>query len=322
MTQIKAHWLGSDEPDFFDFLQTKLHDKVRVTFGVEVPPDVQVLVTGRVSAENLAAAPDLKAILIPWAGLPGQMGEMMADYPQVSVHNLHHNATTTGEMALTLMMSAAKNVIPLDRNFRQHDWTYRYNRAPDFVLGGQTALILGYGAIGQHVGVVCKAMGMEVLGIRRQPSDEPNVYLPDGLPELLPRANVLLVCLPGTPDTEGMIGEEEIALLPEGALVINVGRGPVIDQAALYHALKDGHLYGAGMDVWYNYPTDAESRSNTPPADFPFHELDNVVMSPHRGGGGGADEVERRRMMAVAEFLNAAARGEPMPSEVDLGRGY
>jgi phosphoglycerate dehydrogenase-like enzyme len=74
------------------------------------------------------------------------------------------------------------------------------------------------------------------------------------------------------------------------------------------------------MDVWYNYPSDEESRTNTPPADYPFHELDNVVMSPHRGGG--TRDTEVLRMDALALALNAAARGEPIPNKIDLKAGY
>jgi phosphoglycerate dehydrogenase-like enzyme len=117
-----------------------------------------------------------------------------------------------------------------------------------------------------------------------------------------------------------MIGKEEINLLPPNAILVNVGRGPVVDQETLYQALKDKQLHSAGIDVWYNYPQDEDSRANTPPADYPFHELENVVMSPHRGGG--AMDVEILRMEHLAHLLNTAAKGEPIPNRVDLTRGY
>jgi phosphoglycerate dehydrogenase-like enzyme len=103
-------------------------------------------------------------------------------------------------------------------------------------------------------------------------------------------------------------------------VLINIARGPIVDEAALYNALRGGSLYGAGLDVWYNYPADEQSRSHTAPSYHPFHELDNVVMSPHRAGG--SDETERLRMAHLAELLNAAARGEPMPNRVNLQAGY
>jgi phosphoglycerate dehydrogenase-like enzyme len=117
-----------------------------------------------------------------------------------------------------------------------------------------------------------------------------------------------------------LIGERELALLPPDAVLVNVGRGPIVDEAALYHALHEGTLHAAGLDVWYNYPADEASRSHTPPSAYPFHELDNVVMSPHRAGG--SDESEMRRMTHLAALLNAAARGDEMPNRVDLQAGY
>ena len=104
------------------------------------------------------------------------------------------------------------------------------------------------------------------------------------------------------------------------AALDNVGRGPVVDEAALYRALRDGRLDAAGLDVWYNYPADKASRSTTQPSDYPFHDLDNVVMSPHRGGY--STERIERRMAHLARLLNLAARGEPMPNRVDVWEGY
>lgn len=309
-------------PDSLAVLHERLMPSITVSTGPELLPTTQILVAGRPTRTHLDSAPDLRALVIPFAGLPASTRDLLRDYPRISVHNLHHNAPMTAEMAVALMMAASKRLVPVDRAFRTHDWRERHNGAANLVLDGKTALVLGYGSIGRRVGVMCRALGMEVLAVRRNPGDEASVFPPEALLSLLPRAHALIVTLPGTPATEGMIGTMEIGLLPPGAVVVNVGRGAVIEQAALYHALRDGHLHGAGLDVWYTYPTDADSRANTPPADYPFHELDNVVMSPHRAGGGGAEEVEARRMTALAASLNAAARGEPLPHKVDVIAGY
>jgi phosphoglycerate dehydrogenase-like enzyme len=148
------------------------------------------------------------------------------------------------------------------------------------------------------------------------------IHLSDELYSLLPLADILMVILPLTPKTEGLIGEDEINLLPEGSILVNVGRGKVVDQRALYDALKSKHLYGAGIDVWYNYPADVDSRQNTPPADYPFHELDNIVMSPHRAGGVNSSDTERLRIEHLAQLINHAARGEEIPNRVDVYKGY
>jgi phosphoglycerate dehydrogenase-like enzyme len=136
----------------------------------------------------------------------------------------------------------------------------------------------------------------------------------------LPQANILVVALPLTPETRGLIGAAELALLRSPALLVNVGRGPIVDEAALYEALRSGRLHAAGLDVWYNYPTDTASRARTPPSQFPFHELKNVVMTPHYIANN--SENDQRFVAELATMLNTAARGEPLPNRVDVWAGY
>ena len=134
------------------------------------------------------------------------------------------------------------------------------------------------------------------------------------------------VCIPGSPQP-GFL-EQLRARLDRGVeladdgyhvFVVNTGRGPIVDEPALFDVLRAGRLR-AGLDVWYRYPEDEAARVGTPPAALPFYELDNVVMSPHRGGL--CAEAERLRAVSLAEMLNAGARGEPMPGRVDLDAGY
>jgi phosphoglycerate dehydrogenase-like enzyme len=221
------------------------------------------------------------------------------------------------------LLAAAKFIIPLDQKLRANDWSPRYAPSRSIGLDGKTALIVGYGQIGQRVGHVCRALGMTVLATRRQhleSDDVAEVHPTSDLPHLLPRAHALIITAPLTPETQGLIGENELAALPRGAVLVNVGRGAIVDEAALYHALKNGLLAAAGLDVWYNYPTDEVSRTNTPPSQYPFGELDNVVLSPHRGGD--EMDIDAARMQHLAELLNAAARGDEIPNRVNLEAGY
>lgn len=326
MSELNFHLLVKPEQQYYDYLRSKLYADIRLTTGDAVPDDIHILVAGRPRREHLTNKAKLHSLIIPYAGMPPETAELLKDFRKMTVHNLHHNAPMTGEMAVALLLAAAKSLIPVDQTFRGHDWTPRYTDTPCMVLEGKTALVLGYGKVGRYVTRVCWAMGMRVLAIKRRVDERAANLVTlgalDKLHEWLPKAHILVVCLPGTPETTSLIGEDEIAMLPRGALVVNVGRGSVIDQKALYCALKDGHLMGAGLDVWYNYPPDPEARTHTPPSDYPFHELENVVMSPHRAGGGGLHEVEIRRMDALAESLNAAASGQPIPNRVDLRLGY
>ncbi len=305
-------------------LHAQLKDTISLTYG-EVPASAtyEILVAGRPTEAQLRASPSLKSVIVPFAGIPPATRTLLQEFPHITLHNLHYNVMPTSEMAVALLFAVAKGVVPADQALRRHDWTARYAPHPSMLLHGKTALIVGYGNIGRQIGVVLKAIGMKVLGIRRRYRDPANgIYTAGDLHSILPQANVVMVVLPGTGDTKGMLGATELALLPRGAIVVNVGRALVIDQYALYDALKDGHLLGAGLDVWYHYPNDVSSRTNTPPADVPFHELENVVLSPHRAGGGGEPEIEGLRFKALADALNHAAQGEPLPNRVDVETGY
>lgn len=324
---LHVHYLRALDEQPLACLHDQLDRRVELTSGKELPTEAafEILVAGRPEREHLTASPRLRALVIPWAGLPTSTRELMRDFAQVTVHNLHHNAVPTAEMAFALLLAAAKCIVPMDRSLRAHDWTPRYRPNRTLLLEGKTALILGYGAIGQHVARLCRGLGMRVIATRRKDpaSDDAGaheVHPPQALHTLLPDVHALVICLPLTPETTGLIGEDELDLLPPNSVLVNIGRGPIVDEAALYHALRERKLHAAGLDVWYNYPEDEASRSQTPPSAFPFQELDNVVMSPHRGGG--SSETEMRRMTHLARLLNVAARGEELPNRVDLDAGY
>jgi phosphoglycerate dehydrogenase-like enzyme len=327
-SRVSSFYPRGADLEIWQKFQALLDPEVEFVTGeqVEQQADYHVLVSGRPDREMLTASPNLHTLVIPWAGLPDVTAEVMADFPHIPIYNLHHNARTTAESAIMLMFTAAKRIIPIDRTFRQNDWRQRYAPNESIYLYQKTVLILGFGSIGEHVARACQALGMNVVGIKRNP-DTPlpedlhaEIHPPQALHELLPRADVLIITLPLTKETNGLISEEELALLPEHAVLVNVGRGAIVDQSALYHALKDGKLHSAGIDVWYNYPPDKDSYPNTPPADYPFHELDNIVMSPHRGGG--SMEVEAIRMQHLAELINQLARHGEAPNKINLEQGY
>lgn len=309
-------------------IRANLEAGINLTCGPTIPDpaEVHVLVTGRPERVHLQTCPQLHSLVIPFAGLPTTTRDLMREFPGIAVYNLHHNASLTAELALALLFGAAKFILPFDREFRQNDWSRRYQPNPSVVLEGKTILVLGFGEIGKRIGRVCHALGMRVLAVRRRPELPGGVEFPvdiygtNGLDQLLPQTHVLMVALPATPETDGLIGMEQLRGMPPGGILVNVGRGAIVDQQALFDALRDGHLTAAGLDVWYNYPGNEAERRNTPPATLPFHELENVIMSPHRGGQ--TRETETLRMKALAELLNAIARGGPVPNRVDVEAGY
>lgn len=324
---LAVHMSNKPDDEARAILRDKLDPAVKLSFG-DIPddPDYEVLVSGRPEPDHLTASPNLHTLIVPWAGIPPETRELAQKFPNLTVRNSHFPGVPVAEGTVALMLAAAKFTVTADRYMRKGDWSMDYQHdSPGILLQGKTALILGYGAIGRKVAPVCHALGMEVLATRRSvdravEENDVTIYPPKALHDLLPRANLLIVALPLTPETEGLIGARELALLPARAVLVNVGRGKIVQEEALYNALKDGTLHAAGIDVWYNYPDNREASTQTFPSRYPFHKLDNVIMSPHRTGS--TDETERLRMESLAELLNAIARGGEVPNRVDLEAGY
>jgi phosphoglycerate dehydrogenase-like enzyme len=324
-TPLVVHMLHDFGDDARAQLLAALDDSVDVTWGDAPSAATRVLVGGRPTSEHLLACPLLERLIVPWAGVPPAIGDAARQRPGLRVHNLHHNAAATAETAVALLLAAAKCLVPQDAALRRGDWSPRYEEKGSLLLDGQSALVLGLGAIGSRVARALCGLGMRVAGTRRgavgeSVADGVAVHPPGHLPTLLTSARVLVIALPLTDETRGLIGERELAALPSGAVLVNVGRGPIVDEAALYAALASGRLAAAGLDVWYRYPKTPEERTDCLPSTHPFHELSNVVLSPHRAGH--ASGIDTRRMADLALLLNAIARDEHVPNAVDPSRGY
>ena len=195
---------------------------------------------------------------------------------------------------------------------------------PQIALEGKRALVLGLGAVGSRCAAALATMGMEVHavtrsaprnGARRRLPSGAQVWLhpSDALMEQLALTSALLVCVPGTRETAGLIGRAQLAALPAArAVVVNVARGSCVDEDAVHAALASGHLFGYASDVWWKYPDAWSEVESTPPWSSPEASLAPLphctVLSPHRGGAVGLEETEQRRWRGLAAALNAAAR--------------
>jgi phosphoglycerate dehydrogenase-like enzyme len=193
----------------------------------------------------------------------------------------------------------------------------RWNPADVDELHGKTLGIVGYGQIGRACAERARPFGMRVLGLRRRPELSPNdplldaVYGPPQLHELIARSDVLVLAAPNTPQTAGMIGAREIGLMRPNAVLINVGRGSLVDEPALVEALRARRILGAGLDVFATEPL--------PPAS-PLWDLDNVLLSPHT-----ADRTPGWLDRAIEVFVRnyeKYRRGEELENIVDKQAGY
>jgi phosphoglycerate dehydrogenase-like enzyme len=200
------------------------------------------------------------------AGLSRRERERVAVTTSAGVH-----AVPLAEFALLGLLAFAKDLPRLLRDRAGRRWDH-YAAGE---LRGRTVLVLGLGGIGREVVRLASAFGMRTLGIRRRPDDVPHLdelHPPERLRELLPRADAVVVTLPRTKATRGLLGADELALLPQGAILVNVGRGAVVDEDALVEALREGRLAGAALDVFAREPLPPES---------PLWELPNVLLAPH-----------------------------------------
>jgi phosphoglycerate dehydrogenase-like enzyme len=219
-----------------------------------------------------------------------------------------------GEFVLGAILHFAKGFRAMIRNQEAGVW------APFDIeeISRQTVGIVGYGDIGRAVASRARAMGMQVLALKRHapPSDSADafadrVFPPENRMEMLSRSDYVVVAAPLTPETRGMIGEAEFEAMKPGAVIINVGRGPVIDEAAMVRALTERSIKGAALDVFDREPL---------PEGHPFYKLDNVLLSPHA-----ADHTATWIDDAMRFFLTQFERyikGEPLLNVVDKKLGY
>jgi phosphoglycerate dehydrogenase-like enzyme len=207
------------------------------------------------------------------------------------------------EHALALLLALVKRLPELHESQRTHAWKHEFFATE---LYGRTACVIGLGDVGRSVARLLKAFGVHLLGVRRsaQPvSEVDETHTVDALGSVLERSSIAILAPALTPATQHLVGAVELARLPAGALVINVGRGAVLDEAALIAALVSGHLGGAGLDVLVDEP---------PPPDSPLWDLPNVIITPHSAAHTGA--TDDRSVELFLDNLSRLRRGVALRS--------
>jgi phosphoglycerate dehydrogenase-like enzyme len=298
-----------------------------------LPPGLEVTV-GATAAELAAAAPRADALFY-CSGGAAALRELWPSLPRLRwIHSrpagvdrllfpelVESGVTLTNsrgvfsralaEWALAAVLYFAKDLARLRRSQAAGRW----DPFEPELLRDRTAAILGLGDIGRACARLLRAAGMRTLGLRRTAgAADPDVdeLLPPGrLLDLIARADALIVALPLTPETRGIVGARELAALRRHAVIVNVARGAVVDEDALVQALRAGTLRGAALDVFEQEPL---------PAGHPFYALEEVLLSPHS-----ADQVAGWREEANAVFLDNLERyraGRPLLNPVDKRLGY
>ena len=223
-------------------------------------------------------------------------------------------AEPIGEHVICHLLMLARGAPIYLRRQVEHRWE-RGVQARE--ISGMTMGVVGMGAIGSAVARRARALGLRVIAIRRSATrrapdlvaDE--VCPPDDLPYLLAESDVVVLATPLTAETRGLIGERELHTMRPGSYLINIARGGVVNEPAMIAALRDGHLGGAGLDVFATEPL---------PSDSPLWDMPNVIVTPHVAAS--SDRYMRRVEELVCDNLRRYLEGQPLRNAVDVGRGY
>jgi phosphoglycerate dehydrogenase-like enzyme len=275
----------------------------------------EVAFTSRLTPAAFAAAPRLRWVHSPAAGVGSMLFPAMRQSDVVLSNSRGMNATAVAEHALMLMLAAARRLPEAVRAQAERRWI-----ADDLSglpsLRGRTLLIVGLGAIGGELAGMAAGLGMRVMATTRDrrdavPGGTAEVYEPAALEQLLPRADIVVLAVPLTADTRGMIGAAELALMRPSARLINVARGKLVDEQALVDALERGVIAGAALDVMAHEPL---------PPSSPLWTMPNVIITPHVAG------FREDYWEAATELFAASLRryldGEAVANIVDKRAGY
>ncbi len=264
----------------------------------------------RIDAEALAAATRLKVVARAGVGLDN-VDVKAATHSGVMVVNAPtSNIVSAAELSVGLMLAAARHIAPACASLREGEW--KRSRYTGIELFEKTLGIVGLGRIGVLVAQRLSAFGMKVIAydpyVQAGRAAQMGVRLVS-LEELLAEADFLSVHLPKTPETVGLIGEAELAMTRPHVVLVNAARGGIVDEQALYSALKEGRLAAAGLDVYATEPC----------TDSPLFELENVVATPHLGAS--TAEAQEKAGIAVARSVRLALSGELVPDAVNVQGG-
>lgn len=263
---------------------------------------------------QIAPAKNVRYIHTISAGIDGYIDEVDRCHgsalPVTNGAGVYSDAV--GEHVIALLLAVVHGIVPSVRNMAEKQWP----AIP--MLGnvnGKTIAVLGTGDIGNNAARICAAMGARVLGFKLHACEPFPPYSEiytggDGLDALLPQADAVLVCLPGSPFTKDMLDARRIGLMKAGSVLVNIGRGSIVNTEALMAALRSGHIAAAGLDV-----TDPEPL----PPDHPLWDCPNVLITPHISGLGAS---KQKHAEWFAENLRAYLEGRPQPGAVNREMKY
>jgi phosphoglycerate dehydrogenase-like enzyme len=281
------------------------------------------VVMGSSFTEAMArATPHLKLLQATGAGVDNFCLKALS--PTITVANAYFHGPAISEYVMMMVLALSRDLLNMDAHFRRGLWrgSWIWGTPPPAEIQGQTLGLIGYGHIGKDVAARARAFGMKVWVISPHPPVRKPMHIeffekPDKLRELLRAADYIVLACPLNQNTRGLLGKREFGWMKRTACLINVARGPIVEEKDLYDALRTKRIRGAAIDVWYQYPI---QEGAFPPSRFPFHKLDNVIMTPHVSGWMQGTLENRCRFMA--ENVNRLGAGQPVQSVVQGPRRH
>jgi len=244
--------------------------------------NAQIVITARLSNEEIMSS-KIRWIIVPMAGVNALDWEAIRS-KNITVSNCHANASAVAERAFALALALLGRIVEFDRDLRYGIWHgYSVGSAEEdqwSSLRGKTVCIVGMGHIGEELSKLLQPFGCNVIGVRRSAPKVPSTITSD-LDWAVEQSEVVFITLPLTKETRNLFDFDRLQRM-KGKYLINVSRGDIVDERALFEVLRDGILAGAAIDTWYLYP-----RGNNEvvlPSRYAFNTLKNVVLSPHVGG--------------------------------------
>ncbi|MGY2046704.1 2-hydroxyacid dehydrogenase [Methylobacterium sp. JK268] len=283
-------------------------------------PGAAVYVGPRFTRAMADAAEGLRLVHVGGAGHDGI--DLTALPPGVSCANTFRHETSIAEYVAATGIMVRRQLLAQDRALRQGRWAssvYEPHRPQPSTLAGATLGIVGYGHIGRETWRVMRSFGVRGIAVTRRPPDAAAEGLAwigpmTGLDRLLGESDLVVLCLPLSSETRHLIDARRLALMTRDAVLINVGRGPLVDAAALHAALAERRIGGAVIDVWYSYPT---AGAHAAPSDVDFGALDNVLLTPHVSGV--TRQTFEGRVRDVADNIRRLHAGLPLVNVVHAG---
>ena len=313
MEIVFLNMLGEDWEPGLSNLEKEFPD---VKFIINSNPDdrlsllktADAVITGRLTKEEIEHSQKLKIVFVPFTGLNSFPLELLKER-NILISNTHANSRFVAEKAVALILALLGRVIEYHNGLKQGNWFRSFDYDDTWKsIQNKTCGILGFGSIGKNIAKILKAFDCKIIGFKKHINPGENEYadeLSNNLLEVIDKSEIVFVCLPMNSETKGIISADVISRM-KGKYIVNIARGEIVNEEALYNALKDGTLTGAALDVWYKYPG---RNQNEPvfPSNKPIYELPNVVISPHKASNTGEavnamiqDTLENIRMYLLS----------------------